>query len=54
MFIKTEYTFSKEELVELARSRAFKVHPDGKSTCPPENVVEKDDGSVVVILEREG
>lgn len=54
MLIKTEYTFSRNDLVQLARTKAFEVHPDGNSICPPKNIVEKDDGSVVVTLEREG
>ena len=50
MLVKTEYTFSREELVEHARNIAFNMHPDGQSTCSPDDVFEKDDGSVVVIL----
>jgi len=50
MLIKTEYTFSREELLEHARIVAFNMHPDGHSTCSPDDVFEKGDGSVVVIL----
>lgn len=50
MLVETKYTFKKEDLIQLARTRAFQLHPDGKCTCPPKNIVEKDNGDVEITL----